>query len=393
MGKRHFDFLVVGAGLMGSAAARHIAAAGKSVAIVGPKEPDYKPLHNGVFASHYDQARITRKLDSDPDWARLSFSSIDRYAEIENATGITFFAAVGSVMAGPEHGEASDFIQNTAKVAAAHGTAHDVLRNQHLGQRFPYFDFPNGTLALHERSDAGWINPRKHVAAELAFSESLGAVVYETTVRTLVEENGGVVATCDDQTVLTASKVIVACGAFSKAIGLLPDPLPMKVFARTVAFFELDEIEARRLKDMPSVIYFPAGLANDLYVLPPVVYPDGKSYLKIGGDTSDVELSDVNQIKDWFRGDGDREVGRFLADQLVTLMPTLRYQRMSTGSCVTSFTRSTFPLIYAQTERMIALTGGNGAGAKCADELGRLATELTVYGKIPMGDYRTTFVP
>ena len=36
----------------------------------------------GVFASHYDEARITRRLASDRDWSRLAQASMERYAEI-----------------------------------------------------------------------------------------------------------------------------------------------------------------------------------------------------------------------------------------------------------------------------------------------------------------------
>ena len=43
---------VIGRGLIGSAAARHLALAGHKVTMIGPVEPDDKATHNGIFGSH-----------------------------------------------------------------------------------------------------------------------------------------------------------------------------------------------------------------------------------------------------------------------------------------------------------------------------------------------------
>ncbi|MGQ3292875.1 MAG: FAD-dependent oxidoreductase, partial [Shinella sp.] len=59
---RHFDFVVVGRGMMGAAAARHLTKTGASVALVGRGEPADWKSHDGVFSSHYDSGRITRTI-------------------------------------------------------------------------------------------------------------------------------------------------------------------------------------------------------------------------------------------------------------------------------------------------------------------------------------------
>jgi sarcosine oxidase len=86
-----FDVIVVGAGLWGSACARHLSAMRASVALVGPAEPQDAAAHNGVFASHYDEARITRRLDNSRDWALFADAAMRRYAEIETLGGQKFF--------------------------------------------------------------------------------------------------------------------------------------------------------------------------------------------------------------------------------------------------------------------------------------------------------------
>ena len=393
MTHKSFDVIVVGAGLMGSAAARHLAEMGVKTALVGPAEPEVKAAHKGVFASHYYQARITRKIDTRKNWGRFSQAAIKRYPEIEAKGGVSFFSPVGAIIAGPEAGDGSAYILNAQGNAVEDGVPHEALRGDELAARFPDFAFPDGILALYEPSEAGWINPRAHVRAEIAAAQIAGAFVLRDEVVRIEEQPAAAQVTCAGDDVLTADKVIVACGAFSKAEGLLPDPIPMQVFARTIAFFELDAKEATRLAGMPSVVYLPPDLSADPYILPPVRYPDGKSYIKIGGDAVDRELGSIDEMIDWFRSGGDPVAGARIADILIGLMPGLKYRSVSFDSCATSFSPHGNPLIYSQSERVIALTAGNGAGAKCADELGRLGALVATGGTIPQDSYEGAFAP
>jgi sarcosine oxidase len=74
-------------------------------------------------------------------------------------------------------------------------------------------------------------------------------------------------------------------------------------------------------------------------------------------------------------------------------MPGLVSRGVTFGSCATSFTPRGNPLVYGQTERVFALTGGNVAGAKCADEVGRLGALKVMGGSLPEGQYLTDFKP
>jgi hypothetical protein len=49
-----------------------------------------------------------------------------------------------------------------------------------------------------------------------------------------------------------------------------------------VAFLEVSEAEASRLKSMPDIVtHFKFGVLDGTYILPPILYPDGKFYLKV----------------------------------------------------------------------------------------------------------------
>ena len=93
------EIAVVGRGLIGSAAARHLVEAGHSVALIGPGEPEDYATSSGPFASHYDEGRITRMIDPDPAWSQLAMRSIARYADIEKRSGMSFHTGAGLVYA------------------------------------------------------------------------------------------------------------------------------------------------------------------------------------------------------------------------------------------------------------------------------------------------------
>jgi glycine/D-amino acid oxidase-like deaminating enzyme len=57
MSERHYDYIVVGKGLMGAAAAQHLSVHSSSIVLIGPDEPPNWASHVGVFGSHYDEGR------------------------------------------------------------------------------------------------------------------------------------------------------------------------------------------------------------------------------------------------------------------------------------------------------------------------------------------------
>lgn len=367
---------VIGCGLIGAAAARHLSRQGHEVVLIGPREPTDKTTHQGVFASHYDEGRITRGLDPWPFWSRASRASIARYAEIEAQSGIGFFTERGLVMAGPE-GTAP--ISRVADVAERAGIGCRHLSGDHLHAAFPFFRFPENTHAIFEPENAGFISPRKLVAAQVNAAQNNGTIRVDAIAKSLCETSNGVVVQTEMGDI-EAEQALVAAGGFSNMI--LDTPLPLSVYARTVALFEIAPEEAERLSAMPPLIYLlPSG--EDPYLLPPIRYPDGRWYMKLGGDPEDIELPDLEALQDWFRSGGSPDVAARLEDMIRDRMPDLRIKRRTKAACVTTYTAQNIPCIARLSKRVSVATGGCGRGAKCSDELGRLGAEVTLGRDLP----------
>lgn len=387
-----FKCIVVGRGMMGAAAARHLARQTDGVALIGPDEPDRKHDHAGVFASHYDEGRITRTIDPDPVWAQLANHSIGRYAGIADASGIDFYTEAGCLLAGPARGGADRYVADVCAAAGRLGVATDILDDAALRHRFGCFTFPAGSEGVFEAGNAGHISPRRLVAAQTRLAARAGAAILADTVVSVRDSGGVATVTTVAGHRYTADRVLVAAGGFSIAAALLPDPLELAVFARTVAFFEVDAAEAARLRAMPSLITQPAVERDSIYMLPPILYPDGRFYLKIGGDPDDLQLDSDADIRAWFRGTGRDSTRDHLVRVMGTLVPDLAVRAITTASCVTTFTPTGYPAIgYTASPRIAVATGGCGKAAKSSDEIGRLGARLLLDGQIDDPAYETGF--
>ena len=369
---KRFDFAVVGRGLMGTACARWLAEAGHSVALIGPDEPTDRQGFDGPFASHHDAARITRKVAHDPVWSQLSTASIERYGDIEARSGQRFFHAVGAMMTGRYSPGMSVFTKGLETIADAIGAQR--LTPSEARKRFG-FALPEDAVISYEPDMAGWIDPRAMRQAEETLARLSGAKSFATSVTALGDHS----ATLADGNQIHADQIVVATGGYARTDGLLPRRPKMQVFARTIAFAEL----AGPIPEMPSLIWVPEDVEDDLYMLPPVQYPDGRWLLKIGGEIDSPLLETNAQMTEWFHSPGRKEAGERLLMHLRRLLPDVAWTNTHTDSCAVSFTATGYPYIERLSSQLTLLTGGNGAGAKCADELGRLGAQVAMGGEAP----------
>lgn len=371
-------YAVIGAGLIGSAAARHLAAQGLDVTLIGPGEPTDKDSHHGVFASHYDEGRITRGLDAMPFWSRASRASIGRYGEIERASGVRFYSEVGCLMAGPE---GSQKMQDIDAVAARDALSCESYDTEALRRAFPFFAFPEGAVGRFEALGAGHISPRALVRAQIAIATVQGAKHVAEEVTGIDDGPDGVRVHTGHGT-LSFDRVLLATGGFSDR--LIKGALPLEVYGRTVALFALDEAEAERLRTMPSLIWQDPDRDNP-YLLPPIRYPDGRMYIKLGYDPEDIVLPETSDVIDWFRSDGTDGVADLIEEMIRDRIPALRFTDRQTVTCVTSYTPNQHPHLKQISDRVYTAIGGCGRAAKNSDELGRLGAMILT--GLPLPDW------
>lgn len=373
-----FDVAVIGNGMIGAAASRYLSAAGLQVAAVGPSEPANWKTHEGAFASHYDEGRITRIIDPNGIWGLLAKRSIAAYAGLEAQSGIAFHGAAGCLRVSPDI-EAED---DTLLRAESVGRKHDaVFTHERVGEGleeiFSFLAFPMGATALWERGGAGYVNPRQLVRAQLTAAAQQGATMVNAAVTGLTKGAGEVLLTTSSGATVRTHRVLIAAGAYSG--WLLPRPLDLRRKAVTVLLAELGPAEAQRLRAMPSIIYrlLDNPILQSIYSLPPLPYPDGKIYLKIGGTLREpVYAHSAAALQEWFHGDGNPVERDALQAVLWAMVPGLQAAAVHSRPCVVTYTAHDYPYVDQVEEQIFVAAGGCGAAAKSSDEIGRMAALL-----------------
>ncbi|EJC80319.1 glycine/D-amino acid oxidase, deaminating [Rhizobium leguminosarum bv. trifolii WSM2297] len=388
-----FRFIIIGGGMMGAAAARHLSSMADGIALIGPREPEERKTHHGIFASHYDEARITRTFDGDLAWGSFAARALDRYRDIEARSGIAFYSEVGCLFAGPTPKDEQDYINRALTVSRTLGSDIETIAPSDLRQRFSYLAVDPEFTGYFERKRAGHINPRALVRAQARLAEQDGVSLIEA-IATSVRDAGSHVEVTAGGRSYSAERVLVAAGGFSNFHALLPRPVDTRVMARTVAFYEIGEREMAIFGDMPSTIVLGDREEDHIYILPPVPYPDGKTYLKLGGDTEMLSFRELDDVGAWFRSDGSVAEREHLSHIALELMPALAGCPVTSGPCVANFTPTGYPYAgFTQSPRIAVLTGGNFVAAKSSDELGRLGAVLLTEGVLGDKDFGSELTP
>lgn len=385
MSKAIYDAAVVGAGLFGSAAARYLSAAGLKTLIVGPAEPEDLSTHSGVFASHYDEARITRIVDPDPVWGELAARSIAEYSAIEQQSGIRFHHPAGCLRVAPLQDSGATAQQHCIENGLAQNADFQVLTAAATAQRFPYFHFAPDVDAIWERGAAGYINPRRMVEAQLTIAQNQNATLMRETVGEIIPEAGSVALVTREGRIHRARKVLLAAGAYTR---FLIGDSALQIRLVQVILAEVPEPRA----EMPCLIYSPPNHPelDDLYLLPPVRYPDGKWYLKIGIFTDRLSADNFDHrstaeseaaIREWFHHEPNDDETRATKRALRELMPELGVLSTRAVPCLWLNTPQTRPVIQQwkpadDDGRVYVAAGGCGRAAKSSDAIGKLGAEL-----------------
>lgn len=356
------DFVVVGRGMIGAAAARHLAESGRSVAVIGEDEPADHRSASPPFASFWDQGRITRLAARDQMWATIARRSIDRYADIEDRSGRTFHTPRGVAVAFPN---AAEWVETSR---ACGGDARVVSADEfesHTG-----IHVPSGVPVVVEGAPAGFINPRELVKAQTELAAAAGAQIVRG-VATSISGQPGAFAVSGDWGAVTGTRVLLATGAFGA--GLFTRQLDLWRRPRTVVLAEFDDQQM-----LPSLILDQPSdpRLDEIYWVPPVRYPDGRLCLKIGGDMRPIPKSDPDSLTEWFHAGGGVDEVDALTRTVKELLPSVEVQSWTSMACVVTHTPTSHPYIGWVEDGIAFAVGANGSGAKSSDELGRLAAEL-----------------
>ena len=366
------DFLIVGDGMFGAAIARHLAPHAK-VTMVGHEA---RADGSGAYGAHHDEGRIIGDLSRDVVWPELNRRSHDGMTELDPTLITPCGALTATTRGGP------GYLSAAARIGERQSAEIRTLTADAASAGFPMVRFgPDETIWYQPA--AGYFSPRRYVALATQSAQAHGATITSGTVRALHTSTTGTEAELGGRR-LRAEAAIVASGAFAAGSDLLPVPVALRAKSEVYVMAELDDQQAADLDAIPCInttIDHPQ--LADLYVLPPIRYPEGRTYLKIGANTMiDHWLPDPAAVRAWYDHGSDDGPLPALRKALTSLLPGVRVRAWHTRRCADAYTAHRHPYIdILEPGRLTIALGGNGRGAQAADAVGQLTAGLALTGQ------------
>jgi monomeric sarcosine oxidase len=347
------DTVIVGAGLMGSATAWHLARRGVEALVLEQFEPAT------ARGSSHGSARITRRAYPEDDYVRLTGEAFEWWRELESATGAQLLRMTG----GLDHGSWRQPEVIAASLARA-GVDHELLSAQEAGERFPGMVFDRPAL-FHPQ--AGTVDVHRGVHAFLDDARSRGGrEVSGVEVTGVTVEDEGVTVTTTAGTVRARTAVVAAGAWVEELVGPLAPLPPIRVTEHRVFHFPRRD----------ESVTWPVTLhrdALDIYHLPGGRDGGPGDARKIAEHTGPVTTGRTRQ------GVVDPESRARMVEYVQRWLPGLEPTPFAETTCLYTSTPSEDFLI-DRVGPLVVVSACSGHGAKLAPTVGRVAADLATGG-------------
>ncbi|GIG21287.1 N-methyltryptophan oxidase [Cellulomonas chitinilytica] len=347
------DHVVVGGGVMGSAAAWQLAARGRDVLLLERFEPGH------VRGASHGASRIYRTTYDRPEYVDLALEALDLWRSLDDPSVLTLN---GGVSHGVRH-------EGVAASFAARGVPHEWLTPAAAGERWPGLRFEGSVL--HETSTAGRLHADRAVAALQGSARSHGADVrHEVQVHRVVADGSGVLLETSTGDV-RARSVVVAVGAWTAG---LVGPLLGVDLAPALVVTQEQPAHFAVLPGAPDEDAWPSFTHQPLGTYP---WPSGTYGLATPGEGIKVGFHGVGPVTDPDRRSFTPEPGQLAELQRYAelWLPGVDPSAPAPISCTYTTTPDS-DFVLDRRGPVVVAAGFSGHGFKFAPAIGRVLADL-----------------
>lgn len=361
-----FEYAVVGAGGMGSAAAYYLAREGKSVIVVEQFE-----IGHDRGASHGEN-RIIRYSYEWTDYVKLARETYKLWFEIENELGTPLLIKTGGLDLGYP---GNDDFDKCIECLEAERIDYDLLDRAEVENRFPPVNLEKDVRALYQK-DAGYLQPDVCVPALLKLAQNHGATIKNNTVldATDIQDDHVEIRTQDET--WRVKKLILALGPWAgpTVAKLTGFEIPITVTQEQYTFFKPKHGELFDEKVFPVFIVYAGPGQDNLYGFP--------YFADIGVKVAEHRAGAVTTA-DTRTFTLDPEKLQRLAGRAQKLFPDLTDEILKTGTCLYSNTPDRHFVIdlLPGRDNVVIAAGFSGHGFKFVPIVGNILKDLAVTGR------------
>lgn len=358
------DYLVLGAGAVGTAAAYHLARRGASVTLVEQFELGHE------MGSSHGPSRVIRHSYADPVYARLMKDAYESWRALEADAGEVVLTPTGGVSLCPPE---LDYVSTVTSSLEAVGVPHRRMTGQELRRSYPTFQVRDDEDVVFEPA-IGVLAASRIVRLQAELAARHGGERFRLLERTAAERlklDGPAVVVRGER--IEARTLLVAAGAWTKR--LLPSlAVDLRISRQCVAHFRAVDPAPYAVGRFPVFIRQPAPGPEAFYGLPGLAGADVKLGIHHNEDAADVErvdrtvsAADIERIRGAIR---DLLPG--LADAAVSAATICLY----TVAPLENFVVGPLP----DCPNVLVASACSGHGFKFANLVGRALAEMAMDG-------------
>ena len=364
--KTTYDYIIIGCGGIGSAAAYWLArAAGAEVLAI----EQFALGHDR--GESQDHSRIIRLSYHEPAYTALTPHTFAAYQAVEEESGVPLVLKTGGLDLELVNDEPR-YLNLYADAMDAAAIPFDALSAQEVMKAWPQFTLEGNVQALYQ-PDSGLVDARRANAAHMALARAHGATILaETPVRAIRPLGDRSVEVDTDQGTFRAGRLVVAAGPWSnqvlRNVGL---NLPLTVTQEQVTYFQTPHLREFAPDRFPIWIWH--GDTHDCFYGFPVY---GEVATKAGQDVGgDAVTADTRSFTPNPRAHAD--LRRFLERYI----PRSLGPELYTKTCLYTLTPDRdFIIDRVPGHPQISVAIGAGHAFKFAGLIGRILSELATTG-------------
>jgi monomeric sarcosine oxidase len=362
--KTSYRHIVIGAGVIGSAAALRLAErSGGDVLLL----EQYRLGHDR--GSSNDHSRIIRHAYHSPAYTALTRAAYASWENVEERTGLDLVVRTGGLdlfqgAYGEEDLSAYQYSLDAAEIP------YEVLETADIRARFPQWRIDDDVLGLYQ-ADGGILNIRRAVAAQLALARELGITCAEETRVQAVDLDGPRISVRTEAGTLWADHLTLATGSWASE--LLPDlgvQWPITLTLEQVAYFAPARVREFTPDRFPIWVYH----GEDIYYGFPVY---GEVAVKLARDLGKRTITLEQRTTQ-----PDPEETARLLEFLTRHLPTAVGPEVLAKVCVYDMPpdKEFIVDLLPGDSRVTVAIGGSGHAGKFGALLGEVVADLAITG-------------
>ena len=361
---QHVNCAVIGAGIMGAAAAYALSSRSARVTLF-----EQFPLFHNNGSSHGTTRLFREAYFEHPDYVPLARRARQQWIKLEKLSGKHIFHPTSILMAGAEDGPT---LSGVLRAARQHNIELINLNERDRIKNFPWLTLPQQATTLIE-TGAGVLSAQTAHQALLSCTQANGAIIAEKTPVLAIEPSLSQLTVVTDQSRLLFDRVIVTPGAYAPK--LLPDIGTMVQPVRKTLFWADTEDPTHTIQSGFLPFCIETEDQQFFYSIPSV----DKDGLKYGQHHDGAVVDDPLDSPEEAITTDREEIENFLK----TYTPGLPQAVTKTQSCLYEMSPDGHFIIdhHPKDDRITFALGGSGHGFKFAPVIGDALADLTLKGE------------